>query len=303
MIYESHLLCGVGEYQRAAEVARQGIADAERNGLARTSGAFLAINVAEPLLYLGRWDEARTSPNGRWISPRHPAPGAASHLERLARARPRRPRHRRQANGSQPGDGVRRQVRRPENLPQAGLDIGLALATEGPAAAVEVATEALQRATCRAAAPGTSGRCWWSRPRWPGRCAVRPPTHCWASCGPWSRSKTCSARCSAPGSCRTRRSIRAPTMTPPASVARRSAGRGRRRRRRLGGHRPALPGRPRAGRRRSGRALRRPVGPRGGRRPVAPRRADRGGLGARPLSEQITALLPRAAGSAAGPPP
>ena len=34
-------------------VARQGIADAERHGLARTCGAFLAINVAEPLLYLG----------------------------------------------------------------------------------------------------------------------------------------------------------------------------------------------------------------------------------------------------------
>ena len=58
VIYESHLLCGAGEYERAAAVARQGIADAERHGLARTSGAFLAINLAEPLLYLGRWDEA-----------------------------------------------------------------------------------------------------------------------------------------------------------------------------------------------------------------------------------------------------
>ena len=58
VIYESHLLCGAGEYERAAVVAREGIADAERHGLARTRGAFLAINVAEPLLYLGRWDEA-----------------------------------------------------------------------------------------------------------------------------------------------------------------------------------------------------------------------------------------------------
>jgi DNA-binding CsgD family transcriptional regulator/tetratricopeptide (TPR) repeat protein len=54
---ESHFLCGVGEYELAADVARQGVSDAERYGLARTAGAFLAINVAEPLYALGRWDE------------------------------------------------------------------------------------------------------------------------------------------------------------------------------------------------------------------------------------------------------
>jgi DNA-binding CsgD family transcriptional regulator len=54
---ESHFLCGVGEYQRAADVARQGVIDAERYGLARTAGAFLAINVVEPLFALGQWDE------------------------------------------------------------------------------------------------------------------------------------------------------------------------------------------------------------------------------------------------------
>jgi DNA-binding CsgD family transcriptional regulator len=57
-ITESHLLCGAGQYERAAAVARQGITDAEGHALARTSGAVLAINVAEPLLPLGRWDEA-----------------------------------------------------------------------------------------------------------------------------------------------------------------------------------------------------------------------------------------------------
>jgi DNA-binding CsgD family transcriptional regulator/tetratricopeptide (TPR) repeat protein len=57
-ITESHLLCGAGAYTRAAEVARSGMADAERYGLSRTQGAFLAINVAEPLYYLGQWDEA-----------------------------------------------------------------------------------------------------------------------------------------------------------------------------------------------------------------------------------------------------
>jgi DNA-binding CsgD family transcriptional regulator len=39
-------------------VARAGIASARDYGLARSTGTFLAINVAEPLVSLGRWDEA-----------------------------------------------------------------------------------------------------------------------------------------------------------------------------------------------------------------------------------------------------
>ena len=39
-------------------MARQGVVTAEEYGLSRTSGTFLAINLAEPLLWLGRWDEA-----------------------------------------------------------------------------------------------------------------------------------------------------------------------------------------------------------------------------------------------------
>ena len=42
----------------AADAARAGIARAEDYGLARSQGTFLAINVAEPLVSLGRWDEA-----------------------------------------------------------------------------------------------------------------------------------------------------------------------------------------------------------------------------------------------------
>ena len=116
----------------------QGIADAERHGLARTRGAFLAINVVEPLLYLGRWDEA-SDVTERALDLAPPSPTrAASHLERLARARPRRPRHRRQANVGQPGvvSGVRYEDQK--HLPQAMLEIGLSLATDGPAAAVAV---------------------------------------------------------------------------------------------------------------------------------------------------------------------
>jgi DNA-binding CsgD family transcriptional regulator len=57
-VNESHILEGLGEHERAAQVARDGITSAEDYGLARTTGTFLAINVAEPLLSLGRWDEA-----------------------------------------------------------------------------------------------------------------------------------------------------------------------------------------------------------------------------------------------------
>ena len=57
-INESHLLEGAGEHEAAAEVARRGIADAGDRGLLRTWGTFLAINLAEPLMALGRWDEA-----------------------------------------------------------------------------------------------------------------------------------------------------------------------------------------------------------------------------------------------------
>src|SRR5207247_7618719 len=57
-INESHVLEGIGEHERAAQVAQAGIASARDFGLARSTGTFLAINVAEPLVSLGRWDEA-----------------------------------------------------------------------------------------------------------------------------------------------------------------------------------------------------------------------------------------------------
>ena len=57
-VNESHVLEGIGEHERAERTARAGIAQAGAYGLARTTGTFLAINVAEPLVSLGRWDEA-----------------------------------------------------------------------------------------------------------------------------------------------------------------------------------------------------------------------------------------------------
>ena len=57
-ITESDLLEGLGQHEQAAAVARDGISTARNYGLARTSGVILAINLAEPLVSLGRWDEA-----------------------------------------------------------------------------------------------------------------------------------------------------------------------------------------------------------------------------------------------------
>jgi DNA-binding CsgD family transcriptional regulator len=57
-INESHVLEGMGRHLLAAEVARTGLADAAGYGLSRTSGAILAVNVAEPLAAAGKWAEA-----------------------------------------------------------------------------------------------------------------------------------------------------------------------------------------------------------------------------------------------------
>ncbi|WP_082310640.1 ATP-binding protein [Nonomuraea sp. SBT364] len=57
-ISESDSLEGAGRHEQAARVAREGIALAEQYGMARASGTFQAINLVEPLVSLGRWDEA-----------------------------------------------------------------------------------------------------------------------------------------------------------------------------------------------------------------------------------------------------
>jgi DNA-binding CsgD family transcriptional regulator len=146
VISETHLLCGAGEFERAARAARRGIADAERHGLARTSGAFLAINLAEPLWYLGRWDEAvevtgraldlappiRTR-IGLWVESAAIALARgdlATAARRVAACRAVLATH-----------GYDEQ----HHLPFAWLDIDLTLATDGPAAAVAVAAEALRQ--------------------------------------------------------------------------------------------------------------------------------------------------------------
>jgi DNA-binding CsgD family transcriptional regulator/tetratricopeptide (TPR) repeat protein len=58
-ILESSELHGAGEHEQAVAVARRGFAAAQRVGLVRTRGSYLAVHLAEPLISLGRLDDAR----------------------------------------------------------------------------------------------------------------------------------------------------------------------------------------------------------------------------------------------------
>jgi ATP/maltotriose-dependent transcriptional regulator MalT len=154
VIFESHLLCGAGEYESAAMVARQGMADAERHGLARTAGAFLAINLAEPLWYLAHWDEATEVAEraldvapppltrvGLWIV------CASIALARgdIAAATRHAAASRAVLSGARYDDQY--------HLPQAALDIELKLATDGPAAAAALAARELSRYNLSVSSP------------------------------------------------------------------------------------------------------------------------------------------------------
>jgi DNA-binding CsgD family transcriptional regulator len=146
VINESHLLCGAGEYEAAANVARQGIADAERHGLARSSGAFLAINVAEPLLSLGRWDEAADFAERALdlAPPPFTRAGLCLLCASIALARGDAATATRRLAASR---AVLSAARFDDqyHLPQAVLDIQLKLATDGPAAAAALAGQELSR--------------------------------------------------------------------------------------------------------------------------------------------------------------
>lgn len=58
IVDEAYVLARSGEYERAVEAARRGLVQARTYGLMRTSGAPLTMNLAGPLIVLGRWDEA-----------------------------------------------------------------------------------------------------------------------------------------------------------------------------------------------------------------------------------------------------
>jgi DNA-binding CsgD family transcriptional regulator len=144
----SHLLEGAGEHELAAEAAHLAIVSIDAQRLARVSGSLLAINRAEPLFALGRWDEALTVANGAIDFNLAPGPvhramlwtvtgsvaiaqgdlAAASRATSAARDMMRAARYEDQ-----------------HQLPLAQLEILLALATAGPSAAIATASQAIER--------------------------------------------------------------------------------------------------------------------------------------------------------------
>jgi DNA-binding CsgD family transcriptional regulator len=145
-IFESHLLEGMGEHERAAQVARQGVARALEYGFARSTGALLATNVAEPLVSLGRWDEAvvvieRTlglsPPPGTRAALLHLAGEVALARGDLARAA---------ASAAACRDALTRFGYRDQNqLPLAQLETKLRLAQGNTADALTIAEQVLDR--------------------------------------------------------------------------------------------------------------------------------------------------------------
>jgi DNA-binding CsgD family transcriptional regulator len=81
VINESHLLEGAGLHEQAVAVARDGLAEAQRYGLSRTSGSILSVNLAEPLVSLGRWADADEVIAGTFtLSSTHPNRAMLWHL-------------------------------------------------------------------------------------------------------------------------------------------------------------------------------------------------------------------------------
>jgi DNA-binding CsgD family transcriptional regulator len=147
-VSESHLLEGAGEHERAVEAARRATADADPQLLARTSGTVLAVNQAEPLFALGRWDDALAIAAGaldHFLAP-GPMNRALLHVitgsVRLARGDLDAA-----SRSVMTARGALRSVRYEDQhqLPLARLEILLALAREGPAAGLAAASQTMDR--------------------------------------------------------------------------------------------------------------------------------------------------------------
>ena len=147
-VSESHLLEGAGEHERAVEAARRATADADPQLLARTSGTVLAVNQAEPLFALGRWDDAlaiAAASLDHFLAP-GPMNRALLHVitgsVRLSRGDLDAA-----SRSVMTARGALRSVRYEDQhqLPLARLEILLALAREGPAAGLAAASQTMDR--------------------------------------------------------------------------------------------------------------------------------------------------------------
>jgi ATP/maltotriose-dependent transcriptional regulator MalT len=147
-VSESHLLEGAGEHERAVEAARRATANADPQLLARSSGTVLAVNQAEPLFALGRWDDALTTAAAaldHFLAP-GPMNRALLHViigsVLLARGDLDAT-----SRSVMTARGALRSVRYEDQhqLPLARLEILLALAADGPAAGLAAASQAMDR--------------------------------------------------------------------------------------------------------------------------------------------------------------
>ena len=153
---ESHLLEGAGEHERAAETARHATLGADPQLLSRTSGSVLAINQAEPLFALGRWDEALEIAGGAMNRYLAPGPMHRATLQviagsiLLARG---------DLAATTPSLLAARDALRParhedqHQLPLPRLEILFTLAKNGPGAAVATTSQTLDRFELSASSP------------------------------------------------------------------------------------------------------------------------------------------------------
>jgi DNA-binding CsgD family transcriptional regulator len=147
-VSESHLLEGAGEHALAADAARRGTLCADEQLLSRTAGSVLAINQAEPLFALGRWDDALAVAGGAMNHYLAPGPLHRATLQvitgsiQLARGSlgPA-------ASSLHAARDALRTARHEDQhqLPLARLEIWFALETDGPAAAVATTSQILDR--------------------------------------------------------------------------------------------------------------------------------------------------------------
>jgi len=147
-VNESHLLEGAGEHEFAAEAARRATVGADAQRVFRSWGSLLAINQAEPLCALGRWDEALKVANGAmdFYLASGPMHRATLHVITgsivLARGD--------QVAASRSVMAARDALRSARyedqhQLPLARLEIRLALDRDGPAAALAAVSQNLDR--------------------------------------------------------------------------------------------------------------------------------------------------------------
>jgi ATP/maltotriose-dependent transcriptional regulator MalT len=145
---ESHLLEGAGEHELAAAAARRGTAGLDAERLFRSWGSVLAINQAEPLFALGRWDEAVQTIGGAtdlYLAP-SPMHRAVLHViaGSIALARGDLSTT---AQRVMTARGALRSARYEDQnqLPLARLEILFALEKDGPAAAIAAASRDMDR--------------------------------------------------------------------------------------------------------------------------------------------------------------